>query len=110
MSKSSIHIKRGDIVVVIAGKEKGKRGKVLLVSPLNNRAIVEALNMATHHERPSNRSPQGGLVQKEASIHASNLMLICPKCGKAARVGRTLLEDGSKVRVCKKCAEIVDQG
>lgn len=103
-----MHIKKGDNVVVIAGKEKGKKGRVLLVSPTNNRAIVEALNMATHHERPSRRSPQGGLVQKEAPIHASNLMVVCPKCGKPARLGRVYLEDGSKARVCKQCSEIID--
>jgi len=104
-----MHLKKGDNVLVIAGKEKGKKGRVLLVSPTNNRAIVEALNMATHHERPSRRGPQGGLVQKEAPIHASNLMVVCPKCGKPVRVGRVYLEDGSKVRVCKKCSEIIDQ-
>jgi large subunit ribosomal protein L24 len=110
MSKRKMHIKRGDSVVVISGKEKGKKGKVLLVSPTNNRALVEALNMVTHHERPSQRSPQGGLVQKEGPIRASNLMLICTKCGKPTRTGRKILEDGSKVRVCKKCSEVIDLG
>ncbi|UCD59192.1 MAG: 50S ribosomal protein L24 [Candidatus Hydrogenedentota bacterium] len=105
-----MHIKKGDTAVIISGKEKGKKGKVLLVSPGKNRAIVEALNMVTHHERPSSRNPQGGLVQKEAPIHASNLMLICSKCDKPARVGRRILEDGTKVRVCKKCSEIIDLG
>lgn len=110
MSKFRMHLKKGDTVVVLAGKEKGKRGKVLHTSPVNNRAIVETLNMATHHERPSRTNPQGGILQKEAPINASNLMLVCPKCGKPSRVGRTSLEDGSKVRVCKKCSEVVDQG
>lgn len=105
-----MHLHKGDTVVVLSGKEKGKRGKVLLVSPENNRAIVEAINMAVRHERPSRRNPQGGMIQKEAPIHASNLMLICPKCGKPARTGRRLLEDGSRVRTCKKCSEMVDQG
>jgi large subunit ribosomal protein L24 len=110
MSKPKMHIKRGDTVMVVSGKEKGKKGKVLLVSPERNRAIIEALNMATHHERPSQRNPQGGLVQKEASIHASDLMLVCTKCGKPTRVGRKVLEDGTKVRACKKCSEIIDLG
>lgn len=105
-----MHIKKGDSVVIISGKEKGKRGKVLHVSPQNNRAIIEALNMVTHSERPSQTNPQGGRVQKEAPIHASNIMLICGKCGKPTRIGRRVLEDGSKVRVCKKCSEIVDVG
>jgi large subunit ribosomal protein L24 len=109
MSQSKIHIRKGDTVIVLSGKEKGKRGKVLLISPERNRAIVEAVNMTVRHERPSRRSPQGGMIQKEAPVHASNLMLICPKCGKPARTGKRLLDDGSKARTCKKCSEIVDQ-
>ena len=110
MSKQKMHIKKGDTVTIISGKEKGKKGKVLLVSSGKNRAIVEALNMTIHHERPSQRNPQGGLVEKEAPIHASNLMLVCTKCGKPTRVGRRNLEDGTKVRVCRKCSEIIDAG
>lgn len=110
MSKGKIHIKKGDTVMVISGKEKGKKGKVLLVSPNKNRAIVEALNMVTHHERPSARNPQGGMIQKEAPLHASNLLLVCTKCNTPTRVGRRILDDGTKVRVCKKCSEMIDQG
>ena len=110
MSKAKMHIKRGDTVAVIAGKEKGKKGKVLHVSPRSNRAIVEALNMMTRHERPSQRNPQGGAVKKEAPIHASNLMVICGKCKKPTRVGSKALGDGSRARVCKKCSEIIDAG
>ncbi|GAB4351595.1 MAG: 50S ribosomal protein L24 [Candidatus Abyssubacteria bacterium] len=109
MSGSKTHIKKGDTVVVISGKEKGKRGKVLMVSPHDKKAIVEALNMATHHERPSQRNPQGGLVQKEAPMPLSNLMLVCPKCGKPARTGARIFDDRTKARVCKKCSEVVDQ-
>lgn len=108
MSKAKLNIRKGDTVAVISGKEKGKKGKVLLLSPLKGRAIVEALNMITIHARPSQRNPQGGMVQKEAPIHVSNLMLVCTKCGKATRVGRRILENGEKVRVCKKCSEIID--
>ena len=110
MSRPKMHIKKGDTITVISGKEKGKKGKVLYVSPRSNRAIVEALNMITRHERPSQRSPQGGMIQKEAPINASNLMLICNKCNKPTRTGKRILEDGSKVRVCKKCSEIIDIG
>lgn len=110
MSKTKLHIKKGDTVAIISGKEKGKKGRVLLISPARNRAIIEALNMATHHERATQRNPQGGMVQKEAPIHASNLMLVCTKCNKPTRVGRKILGDGSKVRVCKKCSEIIDAG
>jgi large subunit ribosomal protein L24 len=110
MSKPKLHIKRGDTVQVLAGKEKGKKGKVLLVSPAKKKAVVEALNMATRHERPSQRNPQGGLVEKEAPIHISNLMLVCAKCGKPTRVSRRVLGDGSKARECKRCSEIIDAG
>ena len=110
MSRPKMHIKKGDTITVISGKEKGKKGTVLYVSPRSNRAIVEALNMITRHERPSQRSPQGGMIQKEAPINASNLMLICNKCNKPTRTGKRILEDGSKVRVCKKCSEIIDVG
>ena len=105
-----MNIRKGDIVTIISGKEKGKKGKVLFVHSGKKRAIVEALNMATHHERPSQRNPQGGLVQKEAAIHTSNLMVVCTKCSKPTRVGRRTLEDGTKVRTCKKCSEIIAAG
>jgi large subunit ribosomal protein L24 len=110
MSKPKAKIRKGDTVAVISGKEKGKKGKVLLVSHAKGKAIVEALNMMTRHERPSQRNPQGGMVEKEAPIHLSNLMLVCTKCGKPTRVGRRILGNGEKVRVCKKCSEIIDAG
>ncbi len=103
-------IKKGDSVAVIAGKEKGKKGKVLHLVPGGDRAIVEALNMITRHERPSQSNPQGGMVQREASIHASNLMVVCTKCNTPTRLGKKTLEDGSRVRVCKRCSEIIDVG
>ncbi len=107
---NKIRIKKGDTVLVTSGKEKGKRGKILHVSPSSNKAIVEAVNMASHHERPSRVNPQGGVLQKEAPLHVSNLMLVCPKCGRATRVGVTIFDDGTKARVCKKCSETIDQG
>jgi len=110
MKRRKMKIRKGDTVAIISGKEKGKKGKVLHIMPRRNGAIVEALNMMTHHERPSQRNPQGGSVQKEAPINASNLMVVCPKCGKPTRIGSRGLADGSKVRVCKKCSEIIDAG
>ena len=110
MDKPKLHVKRGDTVAVISGKDKGKRGKVLHVIPGRNRAIVETLNMITRHERPSQRNPQGGMVQREAPLNASNLMVVCTKCDKPTRVGKRALEDGSRVRICKKCSEIIDVG
>ena len=110
MDKPKLHIKKGDTVAVISGKDKGKRGKVLHIMPARSRAIVEMLNMITRHERPSQNNPQGGMVQREAPINASNLMVVCTKCDAPTRVGKKALEDGSRVRVCKKCSEIIDVG
>jgi large subunit ribosomal protein L24 len=109
MATKKLHIKRNDKVMVIAGKEKGKIGTVLKVIPQNERAVVEKLNIVKRHTRPGGKSAQGGIIEKEASIHISNLMLVCGKCAEQARVGKKVLEDGSKVRFCKKCGEILDK-
>ncbi len=101
-------VKREDFVVVIAGKDKGKKGKVLKVIPKKQRLVVEGVNIVKKHQRPT-ATTAGGIIEKPAPIHVSNVMLICPKCGKATRVGFTFLEDGTKVRKCKKCGEIIDK-
>ncbi len=103
------HIKSDDQVEVIAGKDKGRVGKVLRVDRKQGRAIVEKVNMIKRHTKPSQTVQQGGIIDKEALIQLSNLMLICPKCTKTSRVSRKILEDGSKVRICKKCGEPVDK-
>ncbi len=103
------HIKSDDQVEVIAGKDKGRVGKVLRVDRKHGRAIVEKVNMIKRHTKPNQAVQQGGIIDKEALIQLSNLMLICPKCTKTSRVGRKILEDGSKVRICKKCGEPVDK-
>lgn len=103
------HIKSDDQVEVIAGKDKGRVGKVLRVDRKQGRAIVEKINMIKRHTKPNQTVQQGGIIDKEALIQLSNLMLICPKCTKTSRVGRKILEDGSKVRICKKCGEPVDK-
>ncbi len=105
MRRIKTHLRRNDRVMVIAGRDKGKAGKVLKLLP-NGRAYVEGVNLVKRHTRPGPNS-RGGIVEKEASIHISNLMLICPKCTDAVRVGRKVLEDGSKVRVCKKCGDVI---
>ena len=107
--KKKYHLKKGDTVVVIAGKERGKSGKVLRVIRKRDRAVVEKVNMVKRHLRPSPQTGQGGILEKEASIHISNLMVICTKCTDPTRVGRKVLEDGKKVRYCKKCGEILDE-
>jgi len=103
------HIKKNDTVMVIAGKEKGKSGKVMRIIPKKDRAIVEKLNMVKRHMRPGPQSRQGGILEREGSIHISNLMLLCSKCTDPTRVGYKILEDNRKVRFCKKCNEVIDE-
>lgn len=102
-------IKKNDKVTVTAGKEQGKIGTVLKVDSEKGRAIVEKVNMVKRHAKPSPTGGQGGIIEKEAPIHISNLMLICNKCTEATRIGKRILEDGSKVRICKKCGEQVSE-
>ena len=102
------HIKTNDEVIVISGNEKGKKGKVLSVDHENGRVIVENVNMATKHKKPRRQGEAGGIIQQEAALNMSNVMHICKKCGKPTRIGYTVLKDGSKVRVCKKCNENFD--
>ena len=110
MSRLQTPIRRNDQVVVTAGKDNGKRGRVLRVLPLKNRLIVEGVNMIKRHTRPNpQRNIKGGIVEREASLHASNVQLVCPECGKMTRVGRRVLGDGRKVRVCRKCDGVVDK-
>ena len=101
------HLKKGDFVKVIAGKERGKTGKVLLVVRDKNRVIIEKLNMVKKHQK-ANAMGKGGIVEKEGSIHASNVIMMCGKCNKETRVGIKIYEDGKKVRICKKCSDILD--
>jgi large subunit ribosomal protein L24 len=105
---SNYHIKKNDTVMVIAGKEKGKTGKVLKILPKKGRAVVEKVNFIKRHMRPGAHSRQGGIVEKENPISISNLMVVCGKCTDPTRVGRRVLEDGSRVRYCKKCDEILE--
>jgi large subunit ribosomal protein L24 len=106
---SKVHVKKGDNVIVISGKDKGKKGKVIKVIPKKEKAIVEGINMVTKHMRPTANVPQGGRIEQEAPIYTSKLMIVCNKCQKPARLGHKILEDGRKVRVCKKCNEIIDK-
>jgi len=101
-------IKKNDKVIVISGKEKGKIGTILKVDSEKQRAVVEKVNMVKRHARPGGKRAQGGIIEKEAPLHISNLMLVCGKCAEPTRVGKRILEDGSKVRVCKKCGELLD--
>ena len=100
-----LHIKKNDTVVVLAGEDKGKTGKVLKVLVEKNRALVEGVNMVSKSTKPSAQNPQGGIVKQEAPIHISNLSLVDPMSGKATRVGIKVTEDGKKVRIAKKSGE-----
>ena len=102
------HVKRGDEVVVIAGAEKGKRGKIINVITGKQRVIVEGVRMIKRHTRKSQQYPQGAIVEREGSLHISNVMLVCPSCKEATRVGIRMFEDGGKARFCKKCDATVD--
>ncbi|OGW51044.1 MAG: 50S ribosomal protein L24 [Nitrospirae bacterium RBG_19FT_COMBO_42_15] len=108
MVLNKIKIKKGDRVKVIAGKELDKEGKVFMVFPVKNRLLIEKLNLIKRHTKPTQQQQQGGIIEKEASIHISNVMLVCPKCSKPTRVGYKILEGGDKMRACKKCGEVID--
>ncbi len=101
-------IRKNDTVVVITGNEKGKRGRVLSVMPSENRVVVESINMVKKHMKPNRKYQQGGIIEKEAPLNRSNVMLVCPKCDKPTRITNTILEDGRKVRSCKKCNEVME--
>jgi large subunit ribosomal protein L24 len=103
--QKKIHIKKGDTVMVITGESKGQKGRVLSVNRAKDRAIVESVNMVSKHTKPNSKSPQGGIVKKEAPIHLSNLMLIDPASGKPARIGKRLNEKNKLVRYSKKSGE-----
>lgn len=106
---NKLHVKKDDLVMVIAGKDKGKSGKVLRVLPEKGRVLVENINVVKRHTRPSQANAEGGIIEKEAGIAISNIQLVCSACNKPARTGIRVLEDGSKSRFCKKCNEIVDK-
>ena len=101
-----LHVKRGDLVEVISGKDKGKQGKVVTAIPEAGRVIVEGVAMVKKHQKAKVQGQESGILHMEAPIDASNVMRVCSKCGKPARTGIKILEDGSKVRYCKKCQEV----
>lgn len=102
MKVSKVHVKKDDQVVILSGKDKGKKGKVLAVSPKEGKVIIEGCNMVTKHVKPKQMGQTGGIVKAEGALYASKVMLVCPKCGKATRVSH-VMEDGKKKRRCVKC-------
>ncbi len=101
-------VRKNDLVQVIAGKDRGKRGKVVRVIPKLDRILVEKLNLVKRHTKPGRLSQQGGILERENPLHVSNVLVVCAKCDKAVRTGRSFLADGRKVRVCKSCGEVID--
>ncbi|MGM0368977.1 MAG: 50S ribosomal protein L24 [Bacillota bacterium] len=108
MSNGKLHVKKGDKVEVIAGKDKGREGEILKAFPDRDRVVVEGVNIVKKHQQPTQDNPQGGIQEQEAPIHISNVMLICKHCNEASRTGKKILDNGEKARYCKKCNEIVD--
>jgi large subunit ribosomal protein L24 len=104
----SLRLKKNDMVMIISGENKGQTGRIVRVIPDKNRAVVEGRNMVKRHTKPSQKNQQGGIIDKESPIHLSNLMLVCPKTGKATRIGTRILENGRRVRFSKKAKELVD--
>ena len=102
-------IKKNDTVMVIAGRERGKTGKVLRIMTAKERALIERLNLVKRHQKPRGPQSPSGIVEKEAPIHLSNLMIMCDKCNAPVRMGKRLLEDGRSVRVCRRCGDQLDR-
>jgi len=103
-------VKRGDLVGVIAGRERGKRGKVLRVLTDKGRVVVEHINMLKKHQRPTQKLRQGGIIERESPLALSNVLVVCSRCDKPSRSGIKTLADGRKLRVCKRCGESIDKG
>ena len=106
---AKLHVKKDDNVVVITGKDKGKKGKIMVADPKKGRVIVSGVNMITRHQKAKSQTEPGGIIHKEGAIDSSNVMLYCSKCDKGVRTAVKVLENGSKVRVCKKCGEVLDK-
>ena len=102
-----MHVKKGDTVVVLSGKDKGKQGKIISAMPKKSQVVVEDVNKVKRHTKPSVKAPQGGILDKEMPLHACKVMLVCPSCNKPTKIGHKTV-DGKNVRICKKCGEIVD--
>lgn len=101
-------IKKNDSVLVITGEDSGKKGRVLSVLGKKDRVVVEGLNIIKRHMKPSKKYSQGGIIEREAPIERSNVMLVCPKCDKPTKIGNKILENGKKIRACRKCGEVIE--
>ena len=109
MIAPKLHVKKNDLVMVVSGKEKGKSGRILKVMPEKEKVIIEKINFIKRHARPHGKQRQGGILEKEAPVHTSNVMLLCEKCNKPVRIGHRVVEGSKKARYCRKCGEIFDK-
>ncbi len=109
MKRHTLNIRKDDTVVVLSGEDKGKRGKVIKVLPDQGKVIVQGVHMIKKHQRPTASVREGGIVEREAPIYESKLMVVCPNCGSPTRISHKKTEDGTNVRICKKCGEIIDK-
>jgi large subunit ribosomal protein L24 len=103
-----VHVKKGDTVLVLSGKDRGNKGKIIGVSPKDGMVLVEGINMNKKHKKPRNRYQQGGIINQESPINSSKVMLVCQRCGAPTKIGKQLLDNGQKARICKKCNELID--
>lgn len=108
MSLNKLHVKKGDTVLVLSGKDKGKQGKIVEALPKKSKVVVEGVNKVKRHTKPNQKAPQGGILVKEAPMHVAKVMLVCPACSKATRIAKKEVE-GKMLRACKKCGEIIDR-
>jgi large subunit ribosomal protein L24 len=103
--KNKLHVKKGDTVLVLSGKDKGKKGKIIAVVPDDRKVIVDGVNVVSMHKKPRKQGDVGGIIKKEAPLYASKVINVCPKCSKPTRLSHKILPNGEKVRVCKHCGE-----
>lgn len=105
---NALFVRKNDTVLILSGEYAKKQGKVLKVYPKQNRIIVEGINFVKRHSKPTQKNPKGGIIEKEGPINTSNVMVVCGKCGQPTRIGTKIMKDGERIRVCKKCGELIE--
>jgi len=108
-AKKKLHVKKGDKVIILSGKDKGKQGKIIEAQPQKGKVVVEGINKVKRHAKANRKLPQGGILVKEAPLYSSKVMLVCPACNKPTRIKKTAMANGKMARTCKKCGEIIDK-
>ena len=106
---NKLHVRKGDTVLILSGKDKGKQGKIIEAQPKKGKIVVEGVNKVKRHAKPTTKTPQGGIIVKEAPMHSGKVMLVCPACGKPTRIKKAEMASGMNARSCKKCGEFIDK-